>query len=154
MEAIVQKILEKLNHQTYAAKMTACHPQAHHLPALKRDIQMIRNGLDFYTIETEYMASSLISSSYPISFIEGMSITFLELGLFDLSIYLYCDSETELRRRENRDVIERGVKLTDLKEFHPQRRIQYERFMHPYSEHFDVVINTSNNNFVLEKFEV
>jgi hypothetical protein len=28
-------------------KMTACHPSAHHLSALERDVQMVRAGLDF-----------------------------------------------------------------------------------------------------------
>jgi uridine kinase len=35
-------------------KMTACHPSAHHLPSLERDVQMIRDGLDLYTIHTHY----------------------------------------------------------------------------------------------------
>ncbi len=36
-------------------KMTACHPSAHHLPSLERDVQMVREGLDFCTIDTHYM---------------------------------------------------------------------------------------------------
>ena len=43
-------------------KMTACHPAAHHLPSLERDVQMIRAGLDLMTIDTHYMKSTLISS--------------------------------------------------------------------------------------------
>ncbi len=35
-------------------KMTACHPAAHHLPSLERDVQMIRNGFDLCTIDTHY----------------------------------------------------------------------------------------------------
>lgn len=139
---------------TYAAKMTACHPLAHNLSALKRDIQMIRDGMDFYTIETDYMASTLIRSSQAINLIEGMSVAFIEPNVFDLSVYLYCDSETELSRRGIRDVTERGVELTALKESHQQRRIQYQQFMHPYHEHFDIVINTSNDHFLVEKFAV
>ena len=43
-------------------KMTACHPAAHHLPSLERDVQMIRAGLDLMTIDTHYLRSTLISS--------------------------------------------------------------------------------------------
>lgn len=38
----------------YHDKVTACHPAAHHIFALERDIHMLRDGLDFYTIGTDY----------------------------------------------------------------------------------------------------
>ena len=79
--------------------MTACHPAAHHLAALERDIQMVRAGLDFYTIDTHYMKSELISSKNKITIVEGMSAAFINPDLFDLKIYFYTDGETELMRR-------------------------------------------------------
>lgn len=57
--AVIQYTYQNENHRY---KMTACHPAAHHLAALERDIQMVRAGLDFYTIDTHYMKSELISS--------------------------------------------------------------------------------------------
>ncbi|NRG46196.1 phosphoribulokinase, partial [Bacillus sp. CRN 9] len=40
----------KYKNKNHHYKMTACHPYAHNLSALERDISMIKSGLNFYTI--------------------------------------------------------------------------------------------------------
>jgi uridine kinase len=132
-------------------KMTACHPAAHNLSALERDIDMIRDGLDFYTIGTHYMKSTLISSRNKVNIVEGMSVAFTNPNLFDLKVYLYTDGETELMRRCVRDVSERGTDINFLRQSHEERRIQYDLFMHPYHRNFDIVFKNSNEEFFLEK---
>ncbi|MBO0992746.1 uridine kinase family protein [Bacillus sp. SD088] len=132
-------------------KMTACHPAAHHLPSLERDVQMISAGFDLYTIETHYMKSNLISANKKLTIVEGMSVAFINQDLFDLNIYFYTDGETEFERRTSRDVIERGTDLEYLKQSHVERRIQYEVFMHPYSQQFNIIIKTSIEGSYLEK---
>lgn len=72
-------------------KMTACHPSAHHLPSLERDVQMVRDGLDLYTIDAHYVKSELISSKNKVTIFEGMSVAFINPDLFDLKIYFYTD---------------------------------------------------------------
>lgn len=128
--------------------MTACHPGAHLIDALERDIRMIRNGLDIYTIETQYTKSNLISSQKRINIIEGMSVAFTNPKLFDLKVYLYTDGETELMRRTSRDVTKRGTSIEFLRNSHEERRIQYELFMHPYHRYFDLVIKNTNEDYV------
>jgi len=132
-------------------KMTACHPAAHHLPSLERDIQMVRKGLDLLTIDTHYMKSALISSKNKVTIVEGMSVAFINPKLFDLKIYFYTDSDTEMKRRSGRDVLERGADIDYLKQSHEERRIQYELFMHSYSQHFDIVVKTSDEVACLER---
>ncbi|MBG9455565.1 phosphoribulokinase [Lysinibacillus sphaericus] len=132
-------------------KMTACHPAAHHLPSLERDIQMVRQGLDLLTIDTHYMKSALISSKNKVTVVEGMSVAFINPILFDLKIYFYTDGETELKRRSGRDVLERGTDINYLKQSHEERRIQYELFMHSYSQHFDIIFKASDGVVNLEK---
>lgn len=134
-------------------KMTACHPAAHHLPSLERDVQMIRAGLDFNTIDVPYLKKELISSKNKVTIVEGMGVAFLDPALFDLTIYFYTDGETELLRRSIRDITERGTDLNYLRQSHNERRIQYELFMHPYREHFDIVVNTSNRAMCIEKMK-
>lgn len=131
--------------------MTACHPTAHNLSALERDINMIRDGLDFYTINTNYSESKLISSQNKVTIVEGMSTAFINLELFDLTVYLYTDGETELSRRGIRDVSERGTDINYLRQSHEERRIQYDLFMHPYHRNFNVVLKNSNKETFLEK---
>ena len=137
--------------EKHTYKMSACHPGAHNISALERDINMIRSGLDLYTLDTHYEKSYLISSEKNITIIEGMSVAFTESDLFDFKIYLYTDGETEFLRRSSRDVLERGTNLDYLKLSHKERRIQYEVFMHPYCQYFDIVIKNSNEDFSIEK---
>lgn len=132
-------------------KMTACHPAAHHLPSLERDVQMIKAGINFFTIDTHYMKSKLISSKNKVTIVEGMSVAFLNRNLFDLKIYFYTDSETEFKRRSSRDVAERRMDINYLRQSHAERRIQYDLFMHPYSQHFDIIVKTSGEGTVVER---
>lgn len=134
-------------------KLTACHPAAHHLGALERDVRMAREGLDFNTIDVHYMERELISADNQLTIVEGMSAAFIDPELFDLKIYFYTDSETELMRRYSRDMTERGADLNYLKQSHNERRIQYELFMHPYSENFDIVIKSAGDQQILEKMD-
>lgn len=137
--------------ENHRHRMTACHPAAHHLGALERDVRMARAGLDFYTIDTHYLKRELVSSNNRLTIVEGMSAAFIDPELFDLKIYFYTDGETELMRRSSRDIVERGADLAYLKQSHAQRRIQYELFMHPYSRNFDIVIKSAENEQVVEK---
>ncbi|MDT3766398.1 uridine kinase family protein [Priestia filamentosa] len=137
--------------ENHCYKMTACHPSAHHLPSLERDVQMVRDGLDIYTIDTHYMKSELISSENKVTVVEGMSVAFINPDLFNLTIYFYTDGETELIRRSSRDIVERGIDINYLRQSHEERRIQYEVFMHPYSQRFDIIIKTSEDAICLEK---
>lgn len=132
-------------------KMTACHPDAHFLPALERDIIMVRSGIDFYTIGTHYSESVLISSEKQINIIEGMSVAYLDPALLDVGIYLFTDGETEFQRRSVRDVNERGMDLTYLQHSHEERRIQYELFMHPFSDQFDIIVKQVGATSYIEK---
>ncbi|MEK4348435.1 uridine kinase family protein [Paenibacillus sp. FSL P4-0184] len=138
------------NNETHHNKMTACHPAAHNVSALERDIRMMREGLDFYTIDTNYLKSTLIASHNRVNIVEGMSVAFSDPNLFDLKVYLYTDGETELMRRSLRDVSERGTDINDLRKSHEERRIQYELFMHPYHRNFDIVLKNSNEGYILE----
>ncbi|GGA80834.1 uridine kinase family protein [Ornithinibacillus halotolerans] len=145
------KIEYEYEGESYLYKMTACHPGAHHTLALARDITMLRDGLDMYTIGTHYRESELISASRNVIIIEGMSVAFVDPSLFDLKIFLYTDGDTEFSRRTVRDVEERGANISFLNDSHKQRRIQYELFMHHYHENFDIVVNNSNDGFKIER---
>lgn len=132
-------------------KMTACHPEAHHLGALERDVRMAKEGLDFYTIDVHYLERELITSNKQVTIVEGMSAAFIDPELFDLKIYFYTDGDTEFARRSSRDIAERGMELEYLRHSHDERRIQYELFMHPYSRNFDIVVKSEGGRQFVEK---
>ncbi|MEC0343684.1 uridine kinase family protein [Peribacillus frigoritolerans] len=146
--AVIDYTYQNENHRY---KMTACHPSAHHLHSLERDVRMVRDGLDLYTIDTHYMKSELISSKNKVTIVEGMSVAFINPDLFDLKIYFYTDGKTELMRRSSRDIVERGTNINCLRQSHEERRIQYEVLMHPYSQLFDIIIKTFDETICLEK---
>ncbi len=148
--ALIDYTYEGVNHRY---KMTACHPEAHHLGALERDVRMVREGLDFYTIDVHYLERELITSGKQVTIIEGMSTAFIDPELFDLKIYFYTDGDTEFARRSSRDIAERGMELDYLKASHDERRIQYELFMHPYSSNFNIVIKSEGERQFVEKVE-
>jgi uridine kinase len=145
------KIGYQYHNEEHFYKMTACHPAAHNIAGLERDIQMIRDGFDIKTIDTSYMPSKLISSQNRVSIVEGMSVAFTKPELYDLTIYLYTNGDTEFSRRSVRDISERGMDINYLKQSHEERRIQYELFMHPYHQNFDIVIKNDDEGFYLEK---
>lgn len=132
-------------------KMTACHPAAHHVPSLERDVLMLKESMDLRTIDTHYLQSKILPSQNKVSIVEGMSVAFANAELFDLLIYFYTDGDTEYERRFSRDIGERGMDLDYLKQSHNERRIQYEMFMHPYSKNFDIVIKSSNKTINIEE---
>lgn len=146
--ALIDYTYEGVNHHY---KMTACHPEAHHLGALERDVRMVKEGLDFYTIDVHYLERELITSGKQVTIVEGMSAAFIDPELFDLKIYFYTDGDTEFARRSSRDIAERGMELDYLRHSHDERRIQYELFMHPYSRNFDIVVKSEGERQFVEK---
>lgn len=132
-------------------KMTACHPAAHHIPSLERDVHMLKEGMNLRTIDTEYQKSKILSSQKKLTIVEGMSVAFANPELFDLLIYFYTDGETELERRFGRDIEERGTDIDYLKQSHNERRIQYEVFMHSYSKNFDMIIKSTKETIIIEE---
>ncbi|NGL83282.1 uridine kinase family protein [Streptococcus equi] len=130
--------------------ITACHPARHELASLRRDIMMFKQGLDFLSIDTPCSPSFLVKGNVPILIAEGMSTTFLEPELFDLSLYFYTDDDTELQRRLDRDTSIRGRNPEFIQQSHANRRAQYARYLHPYRQQFDIVVNQSQNRFMVE----
>lgn len=140
----------KVDGQAHHYKMTACHPAAHHLLSLERDVRMVREGIGFYTIDVPYLERTWIDPTKQITIIEGMSVAFLASDWWDVSVYLYTDSDTEFARRSVRDVQQRGMDIAYLKASHDERRLQYELFMHPQREKFQTIVSTSNDIWTIE----
>ncbi|WP_208560565.1 uridine kinase family protein [Marinilactibacillus kalidii] len=132
-------------------KMTACHPAAHHTLALERDLFMIKEGYALKTMNVPYLKQTILSSEKQITLVEGMSVAFIEPDLLDYAIYLYSDDETEWLRRNERDLKERGSSLAFLADSHAERRIQYQTFMHPFSQLFNLVADTSQDQIKIER---
>lgn len=132
-------------------KVTACMPIAHELGSLERDINALQAGLDILTIEKDWQPSKRLSGKKSILIVEGMSVAFLPSSLFDVTICLYTDEETSLARRLMRDVIHRNRSQDFVQAMEKERRDQYRAYYEAYQAQADILINQSQNQFVIER---
>ena len=143
----------ELQNETGFHPITACHPARHELASLRRDLIMLQKGMDCLTPDFPWSPEKILRADCPVTIVEGISPTFLEAEFFDLSLFFHTDAETELQRRLDRDTTQRGRQPDFILKTQARRRRQYELYMEPYKEEFDMIINQSNNHFKLEKEE-
>ena len=143
----------ELQNETGFHPITACHPARHELASLRRDLIMLQKGMDCLTPDFPWLPEKILRAACPVTIVEGISPTFLEAEFFDLSLFFYTDADTELQRRLERDTTQRGRQPDFVLKTQAHRRRQYELYMEPYKEEFDMIINQSSNHFKLEKEE-
>lgn len=132
-------------------KVTACLSSAHELASLERDIQALQAGMDIRTIDQPWSPNHILSGNKSILIVEGMSVAFLPKSLFDQTIYFYTDDHTELERRLNRDVAQRNREIDFIYRTHQIRREQYHQYYQPMEGEADILVNTSQDQFRIEK---
>lgn len=132
-------------------KVTACLSSAHELASLERDIQALQAGMDIRTIDKPWCPSVRLSGAKPILIVEGMSVAFLPKSLFDQTICFYTDDHTELERRLSRDVAQRNREIDFIYRTHQIRREQYHQYYQPMEGEADILVNTSQDQFRIEK---
>src|SRR5690606_10035021 len=131
--------------------MTACHPAAHHIPSLERDVHMSKAGRQLLTSDTHYLKSEILSSQKKLTIADGMGVALASPELFDLLIYFCTYADLELERRLGRDIDESGRDMNNLMQSHNEQRIQYELFMHPYSKNFDIILKSTKETIIVEE---
>lgn len=132
-------------------KVTACLSSAHELASLERDIQALQAGMDIRTIDKPWTPSHILSGSKSILIVEGMSVAFLPKSLFDQTVCFYTDDHTELERRLSRDVAQRNREIDFIYRTHQIRREQYHQYYQPMEGEADILVNTSQDQFRIER---
>ena len=132
-------------------KVTACLSSAHELASLEQDIQALQPGMDIRTIDQPWSPSHILSGNKSILIVEGMSVAFLPKSLFDQTICFYTDDHTELERRLSRDVAQRNREIDFIYRTHQIRREQYHQYYQPMEGESDILVNTSQDQFRIEK---
>lgn len=136
---------KELPHQKITASMVA----RHELRSLQRDILALQKGMDILTIDSSWSPSHCLLGNKPILIVEGMSVAFLPKELFDVTLCFYANEGTELTRRLKRDSHERGRETNWIRETHKMRRFQYELYYKDYQKNADILIDTSQNKFII-----
>ena len=131
-------------------KVTACLPVAHELASLQRDILALQAGMDVLTIDEPWKASEVLLGAKPILIVEGMSVGFLPKELFDKTVCIYTNEETELKRRLARDTTVRNRDASFILASQQMRREQYLQYYKETESEADILINQSNDKFQIK----
>lgn len=133
-------------------RITACCPEGTFFPALNRDIKGLKHGFPMLTIEDNGSPTFLINPVESITIVEGIAVAFVPSSYFDISIFLYCDAETEWERRLSRDKIERNIDTSSIQKDFFVRRAQFEQYIKPKEKCFNLVLkSTKDYSLILEK---
>ena len=132
------------------------HPDAVDFDKMYAQLSLLKQGqsierplYDFPThmpkTETE------LTKPRPIILVDGILILHHALlrQLFDLSVFVRCDSAVRFKRRLERDVRERGRTAESVREvFADQVDPMHDKFVEPSHTHADIVINSQQSKTV------
>lgn len=132
------------------------HPDAVDFDKMYAQLSLLKQGqsierplYDFPThmpkMETE------LTVPRPIILVDGILILHHALlrQLFDLSVFVRCDSAVRFKRRLERDVRERGRTAESVREvFADQVDPMHDKFVEPSHIHADIVINSQQSETV------
>lgn len=129
-------------------KINFDHPSSFEINLLAEHIRRLRNGqsvdipvYDFVAYERTDKVRPIEPT--PIIIVEGLFVLFEKnlRELFDLKIFVDCDSDKRLIRRIRRDIIERGRKLESvLFQYENQVKPMHEMFIEPSKQYADIIL--------------
>jgi uridine kinase len=113
------------------------------------DIQELRAGNEVHKLEYTFnnpaaKPKDLIFRPNPIIIVEGIFVMYYSELVRQLDLKLFIDARThiKIRRRIQRDRIERGYDLEDvLYRYENHVMPSYERYIHPHKRDADLIIN-------------
>jgi uridine kinase len=140
------------NNELVNGRLTACCPEATFIPALERDLEMLRAGYEFPEVDVGTNSRSIFKKNL-YNIVEGIGVSFVDFD-FDLSIFVYCDEEVELKRRLNRDFEERNIGREKIINDFRLRRTQYEVHVHPNRKKYNIIAKSLGDySILIEKDE-
>ena len=113
------------------------------------DIKSLINGqsirLPEYTFNNSLAESKMLTiESAPIIIVEGLFVFYYEAmrSLMDLKVYIDASDIVKLKRRINRDQVERNYPIEDVMyryEYHVNPA--YEKYIFPFKKQADIIVN-------------
>lgn len=131
-------------------------PQSFNKKKFRNDIQRLMQGetvtIEEYTFNNaDAIPKMLVFQPAPIIVIEGLFVFHYKkiAPLLDLKVFINAKENLKVIRRIHRDQVERGYPIEDvLYKYEHHVLPSFERFIQPYKEEADIVIN---NNQDLER---
>ncbi len=128
-------------------------PQAIDIERFSKDFTDLQNGItieiDEYLFNNPYKTpKKIIIKPKPITIIEGVFVFhFKELkNVFDLKVYIQVSEHISIIRRLSRDLVERNYPIEHtLYDFENHVWHGYKKYIKPYIQEADIVINNNKN---------
>ena len=133
------------NDAEYSYRYTSSNKESYFIKNIDEIIYNIDNGLDCYYFSKRYKENNDIKklySNYFLTIIEGVGTAFLERDNKALSIFLKCNTENEIKRREERleNQNRSSIELYDEK-----RDSQFRTNVLIHENEFDLIIENDEN---------
>ncbi|KZP11020.1 armadillo/beta-catenin/plakoglobin [Athelia psychrophila] len=142
----------------YASKFDFDHPDALDMPMFASCLRDLKEGkqsnIPIYSFkehqrldEKKYLYGATIIIAEGIMALNDPSLR----ALYDLKIFVQCDSDLMLARRIKRDVTERGREVEGiLEQYLRYVKPSYDNFVGPTSRHADIIVPGSDNNVAID----
>ena len=130
------------------------HPDAVDFDKMRSQLELLKKGQSvkrpLYDFSTHMpKAETGLTEPRPIILVDGILILHHEplRRLFDLSIFVRCESDTRFKRRLERDVRERGRTVASVrKAFANQVDPMHNKFVEPSKVHADIITESSSSD--------
>ncbi len=146
------------SHLTYEerVKINFDHPNSIDFQLLKEHLLQLRKGNPiqqpvYSFVEHNRTAQTILTHPSNVIIVEGILIlTLPEIReLFDIKVYIDCDSDERLIRRLKRDISDRGRDLDEvLERYQTTLKPMHQQFIEPTKAYADVIIPTNRLNRV------
>ena len=132
------------------------HPNSIDFELLKKHLEELRKGnsIDqpvYSFVEHNRTSETVLTKPSNVIIVEGILILTLPevRDLFDIKVYVDCDSDERLIRRLKRDISDRGRDLDEvLDRYQSTLKPMHQQFIEPTKAYADVIIPTNKLNRV------
>ncbi len=130
-------------------------PKSFDKKAFYGDVQRLLEGdtvtrLEYTFNNPDAKPKTLVFKSAPVVILEGLFVFHYKklMPLFDLKVFLYAKENLKIIRRIHRDQRDRGYPIDDvLYKYQYHVLPAYERYILPYKDEADLVINNNRDDY-------
>ncbi|ALM19871.1 uridine kinase [Nonlabens tegetincola] len=137
-------------------KINFDHPESIDFDLLEKHIKQLRKGITidqpiYSFVDHNRTGETVPTAPSQVIIVEGILILTMPKirKLFDIKVYIDCDSDERLIRRLKRDIVDRGRDMNEvLERYQNTLKPMHQQFIEPTKAYADVIIPTNRFNKV------